>query len=242
MMDTITDHKFTTQRVLQKLSDGHPRENVTIHMNGPLAQSMEVLNTYGMVDLPMGLQPSQKNILQQSALDAVGLMDRHVVEIVGRLEKDILMIHTLRQSLNDLVATSKDMKTHTAQLLPDNRRALVAFQPQWWELWRHTSLNRLDIHAIEQQVSWLEALQDTIGLMSEKLLFRADDFQSAIHSCNKFQEHLIREREAARFGWRVFDWIDRQAANLEGSSEDLQFDLQKFREERRRFYKEIHHM
>lgn len=90
-------------------------------------------------------------------------------------EKSVVMINALRQSLNDLVATSETIKMHTAQLLPDDRRSSIAFQPQWWELWRNTPQNRLDRYIIEQQASWLGELRDTIGLMSEILPFMADD-------------------------------------------------------------------
>ena len=239
MMGTITYHDFANLWLLQKLRDGHPGDNVTIYMSGPLARSMEVLNIYGMVFLPMGLQPFQENVSQQPALDAMELVKTHIGDIGRRLEKDIVMINALRQSLDDLVAISAKLKFHTAQLLFDNRRSLIASQPQWWELWRHAPQNQLDRYMIEQQASWLGELRYTVGLLSELLRSLVDDFQSTIHSCRVFKEQLIRERGAAYLEWEVSDWIKKQADDLEVYFEDLRFHLQNFEKEKVRFDKDL---
>ena len=200
---------------------------------------MEVLKRYGLVYLPMGLQPFQENVLQQPTLNAMEWMKSHIGDVVRGLEKDIIMINALRQSLNDLAATSENIETYTTQLWSDCQRALVASKPRWWELFSNTRQYRLEIHTIEQQALWLGKVRDGIGLISEKLCMMADDFQSTIHSCRKFQEQLSREGEMARFGWNVSYWIDRQADDLEGGFEDLRFDLQKFIKKKIRFDREM---
>ncbi|MDI1490058.1 MAG: hypothetical protein OHK93_001257 [Ramalina farinacea] len=233
MIGTINHHTSNTRWLLQKLRAEGPMDNITLHVSGPLAQSMEMLNTYGMVYLPKGLQPFQQNVGHRP-LDAASLMRSYVGDMIRRLEEDIMMINALQQSLNELAVASNNINTHSSQLWAENQRAAVAIKPQWWQLFSNTLQYRLDRYTIDQQALWLGELRDGVWSYSEKLRMIAGEFEAATVACHNFQERLVWEGEATDTAW-----IEKQAGDLEGGFTDLRLHFQNFKEEKIRFDKAV---
>ena len=236
---TVNHHVSDTRWLVQKLQDHGLSDNITLYVNGPLAQSMQFFNDHKMVYLPLGLQPFQQNVKQHSTLTALDLMKAHVGAIMQRLSDDIMMINVLQQSLHDLALSSDEIRYQASRLYAENRKASVVLTPSWWDFLSNSLQYRLDKYTIDRQRAWLQDLRPVVQDFAGRLRIMATEFEHTALLCRDLRERLYLEGRAARYGWEASDWIAEQARELTDGFTDLQSGLQNFKEEKIRFDEHI---
>ena len=213
--------------------------NLTVVINGPLAQSMTFFNSYGMVYLIGGIEPFKENALQSITLRSAELMKDHVVTISRRLEVDVRMITSLQMSLNDLSSSSEIIEEHVSRCTSESRKESLGRSTPWayftWVLLGRTQSQ----YQIDQRRQWLDDMRPVFLGATAFLRRVATEFEMARLACLHVEERLTVEGRAARWGWQVSDWVLEQAQELSTGIESIEFELKSFKEGKMRFNENI---
>ena len=243
IMGTIQLHVSDTNWLVQKLNNIGFSSNVTLHINGPLAQSMKIFNSYCMVYLIGGIEPFKKNVLQGTTVKATQLMKAHVDAISKRLWTDIHMIRSLQTSLTDLANTSEDIERHVSRCTSDSRKESLARSTVWAYIIRHLLGQTFSDYQVDQRRQWLDDMRsvfkdDMLSVFkdaTESLRQAASEFEMARVFCLQLEERLTLEARAAKYGWEASNWVVEQGKELSVGIEELEIQLRDFNEEKVRF-------
>lgn len=238
IMGTIQHHVSDTNWLVKKLNSTN-FSNLTVAINGPLAQSMTFFHSYHMVYLIDGIEPFKENALQSITMKSAELMKDHVVRISKRLEVDVRMITSLQMSLNDLSSSLEIIEEHVSRCTSESRTESLGRSTPWayftWVLLGRTQSQ----YQIDQRRQWLDDMRPVFVGATAFLRRVATEFEMARLACLHVEERLTVEGRAARWGWQVSDWVLEQAQGLSAGIESIEFELKSFKEEKMRFNENI---
>ena len=236
IMGTIQLHVSDTNWLVRKLNTTGFSSNVTLHINGPLAQSMEFLESHHMVYLIGGLEPFKKDVLQATTIEAAQIMKAHVGAMSERLMHDVRMIHALQSAIVDLAIISEVIQRHVSRCTSESKKeSMDRYNNAWAHLTKHLSRSTFSDYQIEQREKWLNDMRPIFKGVTEFLYQVASEFETARLSCLQFEERLQLEGRAAKYGWDVQDWVLEQEKEMAVGIDDLQFQLKNFKVEKMRF-------
>ena len=239
MSGTIRQHISDTTWLTRKLSKASDLNNMTILLDGPMAQGMGWLNAHYMLYLPAGIEPFKQSYSLVSEVTAIDLMKAHVGDMTKRIHVDIEMTTSLQTSLLELGGTSEEIETFAAKSQSDNDVQLNTGPIGVWGFLGY-SLNgqTLPDYQIKQRQIWLEAKRP---VFRECMTFHhlcASELEGAVLACNDVAEGLMYYGRAARYGSTAPEWIEEQARQMSAGVGALEFQLKNFKTEQMRFNKE----
>ena len=237
IMGTIDHHLSDTDWLVRMIEERGITSNVTVYVDGPMAQGLSFLNEHYMVYLIGGIEPFRTDISQVTIIEAAQLMDAHVGYLIQRLDVGIDMILSLAASLGDLSTAAEIIETHVSKCTTENNKAVLRLPAKsiWGSFFSETQVEqKVSRYAIDQQRLYLATMRPDIQTIRAFLREAAEEFGAARGSCQSFRERLTAEGRAVAYGWRS-EWIIKQAKAITEGSSDLKSNLKNFKLEKMRF-------
>lgn len=153
-MGTIQLHISDTNWLVRAIEDRGINSNVTLYVDGPLAQSMAFFSSHYMVYLLGGVEPFRTDVSQVITVEAAQFMGAHIGFMIQRLDTDISMAQSLALSLDELSTTLEKIEHRISLCAAENSKVKIGLPSMSvWELFsRKTRIERkLSEYELHQQ-------------------------------------------------------------------------------------------